>query len=143
MNKNKIISLISPAAFLLFGIWVRYSAASMTKRDAMMPIIVAYAIIIVSIIDFITEWRKKEHKDRFAGVNFGRVGACIAAMYLYVFLIQKIGFYLDTLWLTAFTMWVLDYKNYKMLAVSAVIITTVVFVAFNYLLNVPLPTLWL
>lgn len=54
MNKNKIISLISPAAFLLFGIWVRYSAASMTKRDAMMPIIVAYAIIIVSIIDFIT-----------------------------------------------------------------------------------------
>ncbi|MEI3283151.1 MAG: hypothetical protein V8R61_10890 [Enterocloster sp.] len=40
-------------------------------------------------------------------------------------------------------MWVLDYKNYKMLAVSAVIITTVVFVAFNYLLNVPLPTLWL
>lgn len=89
MNKNKIISLISPAAFLLFGIWVRYSAASMTKRDAMMPIIVAYAIIIVSIIDFITEWRKKEHKDRFAGVNFGRVGACIAAMYLICISDQK------------------------------------------------------
>ena len=32
MNKTKIISLISPAAFLLFGIWVRYSAASMTKK---------------------------------------------------------------------------------------------------------------
>ena len=59
MNKNKIISLISPAAFLLFGIWVRYSAASMTKRDAMMPIIVAYAIIIVKYHRFYNRVEKK------------------------------------------------------------------------------------
>lgn len=143
MTKNKIISMISPIAFLIFGIWIRYSAASMTSRDAMMPIIVSYLVILISIVDLITEWKKEKHKDRFAGVNFGRIAACLIAMYLYVFLLKKIGFYLDTLWLTAFTMLTLDYKNYKMLALSSVIITTVVFVAFKFLLKVPLPTLWI
>ncbi len=143
MNKNKIVSLSVPVAFLIFGIWVRYSAISMASRDAMLPILVSYAIILISLLDFITEWRQKEHKDRFQGVNFGRLAACLIAMYLYVFLMRKIGFYLDTLWLTAFTMRVLDYKNYKLLALASVIITSVVFGAFYCLLNVPLPTLWL
>lgn len=143
MTKNKMISLISPIAFLIFGIWVRYSAMSMTKRDAMMPIIVSYAVIVISIVDLITEMRKKDHKDRFAGVNFARLLACIASMYLYVFLLKKIGFFLDTLWLTAATMVILDYRNYKILVFASFLITTVVFLAFGVLLKVPLPTLWL
>lgn len=143
MSKNKLISLLCPTAFLIFGIWVRVSAASMTKRDAMLPILVSYAVIAISIVDFVVEFRKENHKDRFANVNYVRLLACIASMYLYVFLIKKIGFYIDTLLLTAFTMWVLDYKNYKILAVASVIITTAVFVVFKLLLKVPLPTLWL
>lgn len=143
MTKNKLISLLCPTAFLIFGIWVRVEAAGMTKRDAMLPKLVAYAIIAISIIDFIVEWRKENHKDRFENVNWIRLLECLAAMFLYVFLLQKIGFFLDTLLLTAFTMWVLDYKNYKILAVSSIIITVAVFVVFKVLLRVPLPTLWL
>lgn len=143
MNKNKMIALASPLVFLVFGIWIRFSTLSMTKRDSVFPNLVAYMVIIVSMIDLISVYRKTEHKNRFKGVNTLKLFQCLAAMFLYVFLLKKIGFVIDTLFLTAFTMWVLDYRNYKILPLVSILITAVVFIIFYYLLNVPLPTLWL
>ena len=143
IDKNKIISLACPLIFLIFGIWILFSAMQMSKRDGTFPKIVAGLIIIISVIDFISEMRKEEHKDRFANTNILKVIICTVVMFVYVVLIKKIGFFIDTLILTAFTMWILDYKNYKILPVAAFVITTVVFVAFKYLHKVPLPTLFL
>ena len=116
---------------------------SMSSRDATFPNLVAYVILVVSVIDFISVWRKKEHKAIFAGVNFLKLFECLAAMCLYVFLLKKIGFLIDTFLLTSFTMYALDYKNWKLLPVIAAIITAAVFGVFYGLLNVPLPTLFL
>ena len=143
MTKNKLVSLLSPAAFLLFGIWIKLSTLSMSKRDATFPSLVSYVIIVISIIDLISELRKAEHKDRFKDTSLLRVLACVAAMFLYVFLLKKIGFFLDTVLLGAFIMWVLGYQRYKILAACAVGIAAVVFGVFYGLLNVPLPTLFL
>lgn len=141
MSKNKLISLLCPLFFLGFGIWIRISAASMSKRDRMFPTLVSALIIICAIIDFISEWRKIEHKDRFKGVNFVRLGACAAALFLYIFLLKKIGFYLDTLLLCIFIMRLLGYKRWPVLIASAIGIVTVVFGVFYGLLGVPLPTI--
>lgn len=138
-----MIALASPLVFLVFGIWIRFSTLSMTKRDSVFPNLVAYMVIVVSMIDLISVYRKTEHKNRFKGVNTLKLFQCLAAMFLYVFLLKKIGFVIDTLFLTAFTMWVLDYRNYKILPLVSILITAVVFIIFYYLLNVPLPTLWL
>lgn len=143
MNKNKMIALSSPLVFLVFGIWIRISTQTMTKRDSVFPNLVAYMVIIVSIIDFISVYRKTEHKNRFRGINAPKLLQSLAAMFLYVILLKKVGFVIDTLLLTAFTMWVLDYRNYKRLPLISVLITAVVFIIFYYLLKVPLPTLWL
>ena len=115
----------------------------MSKRDATFPSLVSYVIIVISVIDLISELRKAEHKDRFKDTNLLRVLACVAAMFLYVFLLKKIGFFLDTVLLGAFIMWVLGYQRYKILAACAVGIAAVVFGVFYGLLNVPLPTLFL
>ena len=143
MTKNKLVSLLSPAAFLLFGIWIKVSTLSMSKRDATFPSLVSYVIIVISVIDLISELRKAEHKDRFKDTSLLRVLACVAAMFLYVFLLKKIGFFLDTVLLGAFIMWVLGYQRYKILVACAVGIAAVVFGVFYGLLNVPLPTLFL
>ena len=143
MTKNKLVSLMSPAAFLLFGIWIKVSTLSMSKRDATFPSLVSYVIIVISVIDLISELRKAEHKDRFKDTSLLRVLACVAAMFLYVFLLKKIGFFLDTVLLGALLMWVLGYQRYKILAACAVGIAAVVFGVFYGLLNVPLPTLFL
>ncbi len=143
MNKNKIIALTAPLAFLVFGVWIRVSTLSMTKRDSVFPNLVACMVIIVSLIDLVSVYRKTGLKNRFQGVNALKLFQCLAAMFLYVFLLKKIGFVIDTLLLTAFTMWVLDYRNYKILPLVSVLITAAVFFIFYYLLRVPLPTLWL
>lgn len=143
MNKNKMIALSSPLVFLVFGIWIRVSTMSMTKRDSVFPNLVAYMVIVVSIIDLISIYRRTEHKNRFQGINVPKLLECLGAMFLYVILLKKIGFVIDTLFLTAFTMWVLDYRNYKRLPLLSVLITAAVFIIFYYLLKVPLPTLWL
>ena len=69
MNKNKMIALSSPLVFLVFGIWIRVSTLSMTKRDSVFPNLVAYMVIAISIIDFISVYRKSEHKNRFQGIK--------------------------------------------------------------------------
>lgn len=143
MSKNKIVELLCPISFLLFGIYIRVTTISMSKRDAMFPNMVAYVIIAVSIIELLADLRKKEYKDRFKGVNFLKLLECVIAMMLYVVLLKKIGFIIDTFLLSAFTMYALDYKNYKVLAIASVAITVVIFVVFKLLLKVPLPTIWL
>ena len=60
-----------------------------------------------------------------------------------MFLLKKIGFILDTLLLTSYTMFALGYRNWKLLPVASVVITAAVFGVFYGLLNVPLPTLFL
>lgn len=143
MTKNKMIALLCPLAFLIFGIYIRVATMSMSSRDATFPNLVSYVVIVISIIDFISVWRKKEHKAIFAGVNFLKLFECLAAMCIYVFLLKKVGFVIDTLLLTSFTMYALDYKNWKLLPIISVVITAVVFGVFYGLLNVPLPTLFL
>lgn len=143
MTKNKFISLLCPIAFLLFGAYIRLSTITMTKRDSTFPNMVAYTIIAISIIEIIVGVRSNNHKDIFKGVNFLKLAECTIAMILYVFLLDKIGFVIDTLFLTAYTMYVLGYKNYRMLALASITITATVFIVFKYLLKVPLPTLWL
>lgn len=143
MTKNKLIALLCPVAFFIFGIYIWVAAMSMSSRDATFPRLVSYVIIVIAVIDFISVWRKKEHKAIFAGVNFLKLFECLAAMCIYVFLLKKIGFIIDTFLLTSFTMYALDYKNWKLLPIISACITAVVFGVFSGLLNVPLPTLFL
>lgn len=143
MTKDKLTALLCPVAFLVFGIYIRIASISMAERDAVFPNLVAYVVIVISVIDFISVWRKKEHKPIFSGVNFLKLFECLAAMCIYVFLLKKVGFIIDTFLLTSFTMYALDYKNWKLIPAIAAIITAVVFGVFYGLLNVPLPTLFL
>ncbi|MEA4934362.1 MAG: tripartite tricarboxylate transporter TctB family protein [Lawsonibacter sp.] len=143
MSKNKMIELLCPLLFLSFGIYIRISALSMSRRDATFPNLVAYIVIAVSIIQLVMDMRKSEHKARFKNVNFLKLAECIGAMLLYVVLLKKIGFLVDTFLLTSYTMYALEYRKYKVLFIAAAIITAVIFLVFRVLLHVPLPTIWL
>ena len=153
-TKNKVISLLVPVLFLAFGIWILSEATGMLfgfikvgrgmrGDDAPFPTMVAWLIIVISIVDFIVELRKDNQKNRFANVNFLALLLCLGAMCLYVYLLKKIGFFFDTLWLSAATMLILGYRKYWAIALSAVLITGAVFGVFYFLMHVPLPTVLL
>ena len=140
LNKNKIISLIAPVVFLAFGIWIYLSTRTMRGSDGTFPSMVAILIVVISIVDFIVELRKDNHKDRFANVNWIALLSSLAAMCLYVYLFKKIGFFFDTLWLTAATMLILGYRRYGVIVISSLLITGAVFGVFYFLMHVPFPT---
>lgn len=143
MQKNKLISLLCPAAFFLFGIYIYISALSFRSSDKTFPKLIAVLIIVISIVDFIVELRRAEHKDRFKDVRFVRLLLSIALMFAYVFLLKKIGFFLDTVLLTSLAMLLLDYEKPKWIPVYSISISGVVYIIFGILLKVPLPTLFL
>lgn len=144
MKKYKIANLLSPIAFLLFGIWVFITCAPMSRGNRMFPQIVAVLTIVIAVVGIISVLRDKETKPVFGSdVNFGKLATCILSICIYIFLMKKIGFYLDTLLLTGFNTWNMGYRKYHMIAVSSFIITTVVFGTFYFLIKAPLPTLFL
>jgi len=143
MKKNKILAILCPLAFLLFGIWIVIESSTFRGTDGTFPKMAGVLMIAVSLIQLIKDFCAKEHKNKFEGGNNIRVLEYVAALILYVFLIKKIGYVFDTLWLTAFTMFALGYKNWKGLVIYPVAITAILYLLFGVLLKVPLPTLWL
>ena len=138
-----MVSLICPVAFLLFGIWLRFSTLSMSSRDATFPNLVAYVTIFCAIMQLIQDLKNNSHKARFTGVSFPRLIACTAGLFLYAFLLRTIGFPIGTFLLLMFIMWILGYRKYKVIVLASLAITAVVYGIFGILLNVPLPTVWL
>lgn len=141
--KNKIVSLLCPSAFLLFGIYIIVESTKFKSTDGIFPIMTAVLLIAVSLIQFVKDLLTKEHKDRFADSNILQVLEYVAALLLYAFLFKKIGYILDTLWLTGYTMFALRYRDWKKLLLISVGITAVLYFIFRILLKVPLPTIWL
>lgn len=141
MKKGKIVTFLVPAAFFLLAVYILVSTHFMPDRDAMFPKLIAWIMLLISVIEGGSEGRKKQFTDCFAGNNLVKVGEFIATLFVYIFLLEKIGFFIDTLVLGMAIMWLLDYRRKKILVVASLLITTVVFVIFYVLIKVPLPTL--
>ena len=142
MKKEKIGTFLVPAAFFLLAAYILFSARFMSERDAMFPNLIAWIMLLISVIEGISEWRKKQVGFRFAGNNLAKVAEVIAALFGYIFLLGKIGFYFDSLILSMAIMWLLGYRRKIVLIMASLLITTVVFVIFYVLIKVPLPTLF-
>ena len=142
MKKEKIGQFLVQAAFFLLAAYILFSARFMSERDAMFPNLIAWIMLLISVIEGISEWRKKQVGFRFAGNNLAKVAEVIAALFGYIFLLGKIGFYFDTLILSMAIMWLLGYRRKIVLIMASLLITTVVFVIFYVLIKVPLPTLF-
>ncbi len=143
MSKNKIVVLLCPVAFLLFGIYVRVACMGMPRRDATFPAMISYLVIAIAIALFIFEWRKNDHTPVFANVNFKKLLIYTAVLSMYVLTMKQIGYFIGTVLLTGTTMYILEYRRYTMLVLMAFGITAFIFAMFKYLLRVPLPTLFL
>ena len=141
--KNKLISLLCPSAFLIFGVYIITESLKFKSTDGIFPIMTAVLLMSVSLIQLTKDLLVKEHKDRFAGSNLLQVLEYTAALLLYAFLFKKIGYILDTLWMTAYTMFALRYRDWKRLILISFGITAILYLIFRVLLKVPLPTLWL
>lgn len=139
MDKKKIIGLVCPVSFLAFGVYILLESQRFKSTDKIFPTMVAVLMIAISLIQLLVDLRKKKHKNVFAGNNVLRVAGYAVVLMLYAYLLKKIGYVLDTIWLTAFTLYALDYRKWKGLVIIPAAATACLYVIFKILLKVPLP----
>ncbi len=139
MNKSKLINLTMPAFFIVFFALVVYATTSMAPTEAVFPRMVGVFSLVVSCFQFYFDIKKKDHKDKFQGCNVLKVLEATAVLFLYIFLMKKIGYVIDTILLSFYTMFALGYRKIKVAVPVAVILTLIIFFIFKVLLRVSLP----
>lgn len=142
MSKEKAINLIMPVFFVIFSIWIIVTAYQMGSEEGMFPLMVGSFQLIVALFQLYFDLTKSEHANKFKNSNVWKVIEAVAVMSLYVFMLKKIGYVIDTTVLAIYTMVTLGYRRWGVVLISAVSITAAVFFVFKVLLNVPLPMLF-
>ena len=90
-------------------------------------------------VSAVPDTEKQQAVVNLQGVNLKMVGITLLALLVYVFLLKKIGYVIDTFLLCAFIIRSLGYRKYGMIAVCSAVAVAAVFVIFKVVLSVPLP----
>jgi signal transduction histidine kinase len=142
LEKKKLTELCVPAFFLLLAGWILYNCSKMGGEEATFPRMVGVFILIVAAYEFFFDLKRKDIKPVFQNSNLLKVIETVLILFAYIFLLNHIGYIVDTIILSALIMYLLGYRNHKMMAVISIALTMVVFLMFKVLLRVPLPMLF-
>ena len=134
-NKQLMIELAMPVAFMLMAAYVIVKGLSMGS-EGVFPIMCAGVLLVQTLM-------KREVVVKLEGVNLPRVGLTLLTLLVYVFLLKKIGYAIDTFLLCALVIRSLGYKKFHVIVPCSVIAVAVTFVIFKVLLSVPLPMVFL
>ena len=126
-KKQWIIELAMPAAFILMAAYVAVQSLSMGS-EGIFPMMSAGVLFLCAVYLLFQTLKKQQAVVSLQGVNLKMVGITLLALLVYVFLLKKIGYVIDTFLLCAF-----------IIAVCSVAAVAVVFVIFKVVLSVPLP----
>lgn len=143
LNKKQLmIELAMPAAFILMAVYVIAKAVSMEK-EGVFPIMSAGVLLLCAVYLLGETLVKRQAVVSLAGVNLPMVGLTLLALLIYVVLLKKIGYVIDTFLLSAFIMRSLGYRKYGVIALCSVLAVAATFFIFKILLSVPLPMVFL
>ena len=143
MNKKQLaIELAMPIVFILMGIYVIVEAMGMGS-EGVFPIMSAGVLLLCAVYLIFEILKKQKAIVKLEGVNLKMVGLTVLTLIIYVVLLKKIGYVIDTFLLSAFIMRALGYKKVPVIALCSALAVAVTFVVFKVLLSVPLPMILL
>lgn len=143
MNKKQLmIELAMPGAFILMAAYVMIKAIPM-KSEGVFPIMAAGVLLACAVYLAFETVAKHEVIVTLEGVNLSKVGLTMLALIVYVVLLKKIGYVIDTFLLSAFIMRSLGYKKIGITALCSALAVAATFFIFKVLLTVPLPMIFL
>ncbi len=143
MNKKQlIIELAMPIVFALVSVYVIVKAIPM-ESEGVFPIMSAGVLLACAVYLFVETLIKQKAVVELEGVNLPMVGLTILALVLYVVLLKRIGYLIDTFLLCAFIMRFLGYKKLGVIGICSLAAVAGTFFVFKVLLSVPLPMIFL
>ena len=143
MNKKQfLIELAMPVVFILAAIYIIVKAIPM-EGEGVFPIMSAGVLLICAVYLLFETLVKKAVIVKLEGVNLVMVGVTLLALIVYVILIKKIGYVIDTFLLCVLMIRSLGYKTIGVTVMCAVLAVAATFFVFKVLLSVPLPMIFL
>ncbi len=141
--------LITAIVLLIFSAFVVYESSKMTlfvefaPGYGFFPFWLGILMAILSILLFVDAWRRPAAKDELAPFPsqqaFINVVIILASLGVYAFLMEIIGYVLDTLVLVGLLLGVVEKEKWQTTLIVAVVITAALYVIFQVLLGVNLP----
>ena len=139
MNKKQLmIELAMPIVFMLVAVYVIVKAIPM-ESEGVFPIMSAGVLLLCAVYLFVEILIKHQQVVKLEGVNLKMVGVTLLALAVYVFLLKKIGYIIDTFALIRS----LGYKKTGVTLLCSALAVACVFFIFKVLLSVPLPMILL
>jgi putative tricarboxylic transport membrane protein len=141
-NTQKKISLILMAValgYLLLSFQLPAFPYAIVDSDVL-PKGLGFLLFILSILLFIE--KKPGHKQEKVAINKDEIKILLITLVLilvYIMLLEPIGFVLDTMAFLITATRILGYQNWKIIISVSVLFTLVLYISFNYLLNIYLP----
>ena len=106
MNKKQLmIELAMPIVFMLVAVYVIVKAIPM-ESEGVFPIMSAGVLLLCAVYLFVEILIKHQQVVKLEGVNLKMVGVTLLALAVYVFLLKKIGYIIDTFALSESVPWV-------------------------------------
>ena len=139
--RAKCITLLLPTFFVLFSSWIIVTANTMDYEERAFPLLIGTFQLAVSLCQFFVDIRGKV-SDSFTNSNVSKVIEAGIVMFLYVAVLRKIGYLLDTVLLAFYISVTLGHKKWHITLLSAVVITLATFFIFKICLRVPLPMIF-
>ena len=133
------------AVSMALGVVIWFMAMKLKAGAAFWPEIVAGAIIVLGaiiLVKAILETRKKKPEDDKKGkaqIQYLQVIEIVAALLIYYFAFQYIGYTIPTFLLICVSSYILGYRNWKVMIIASLLVSVGLYVVFTYLFGIHFP----
>lgn len=139
--------LIAGLCWFILAVAVCWEATRLKVGDlhrpgpGFLPFIAGTLLGLLSLTDLIQSWLKRKEADTpiWSGVNFRKLGAIIVALFLYLAMLNYLGFVLDTYLLLIFLFRVVEPYRWQAVLLSATLTMAAAYAFFVWLLDSRLP----
>lgn len=142
-KQNKLATSLFDLALLAVGLYMIIEGRTYRGNDKYFPIIVGALMTGTSVWMLIEDLRSNKPCIDLKKINFLAVGVTVAALFIYYFLFERIGYILSTVLLGVSVILGLRYNSVKGAILWPIGFVAVIFLLFKVLLKIPLPTLFL
>jgi putative tricarboxylic transport membrane protein len=105
-----------------------------------MPFFLGLALAVLSILSILSPDRRPKSSAVWGDWEKGQnIFYIFAGLVVYVLLLKKLGFYLDTFWLMVFLFRFSGEKSYKRIFLLSLTTVCVIYIIFHRLLFIPFP----
>ena len=125
---------------IVFGIAGYIHSGSFALGARMFPRFVFILIIPLSVLQLILNVRSKQEKENpMEGVDYHRMLSMVFLIVCYAFSFEPVGYVISTPVFLLLSMMVMGQRDPKVLALVSIGVTGLLFLAFRYLIYVPIP----